>query len=88
MEAGFEEREPTNSRIGSHSRPARVLLKRYRVNAGPSTSTVWRPGALRSSNSATARTMARIQKTTDEDRLEVLARRDPAEPEGSHGASM
>jgi hypothetical protein len=31
---------PTNSRMGSHSSPARVLLNRYRLNAGPSISTL------------------------------------------------
>ena len=37
--------KPTNSRIGSHIRPARVLLNRYREKSGPSTSIVC-PGRL------------------------------------------
>src|SRR3989304_3619283 len=55
---------PTKSRMGSHGRPARELLKRKRVTAGPSISTSELPAALRSSKRARARTIDAIQKAT------------------------
>jgi len=41
-----------------------VLLKRYRANAGPSTSTTSAPGDLRSSNIRTRTTIVSTQKAT------------------------
>ncbi len=51
-------------RIGSQNRPARVLLKRYRVKAGPSTSTTSAPGVLRSSNIRMMTTIVSTQNAT------------------------
>ena len=51
--------------MGSQIRPARVLLNRYRVKAGPSTSTVCASGALRSVKSSTNTTIMRTQNATE-----------------------
>src|SRR4051794_17545618 len=60
--ARFEPGNPTKSRTGSQNSPARELLNRNRVKAGPSISMVSPPGSLRISKSATSVRMNVAQK--------------------------
>ena len=56
--------KPTKMRIGSQKRPARVLPKRNRVKAGPSTSTTSASAVFRSPKRSATTTIARTQKAT------------------------